>query len=326
MADVLVVAEVAQGRLRKTTLSAITFARSLAAKVGGGFSILVLGKGVAGPAQEAAAYGAKAVHVVDDPALEHYVASTWAQVVAEAAKQVGADYVAGTSTTFTRDLLPRVAARLNAGMVSETMAIVGDAPPLKFKRPMWAGNVIATVEVRTPKAVFSVRGTEFDAAAPTGGSSPVQSLAIPVTPDSRVRYAGFAATISERPDLTEASVVVAGGRGLRDKQGFEGLLNPLADLLHAAIGATRAVVDAGIAPNDLQIGQTGKVVAPNLYIGVALSGAIQHLAGMKNSKVIVAINKDPEAPIFSVADYGLVADAFKAVPELVEEIRKLKGG
>ncbi len=325
MADVLVVAEVAQGRLRKTTLSAITFARQLASRIGGGFSVLVLGKGVSGPAQEAAAFGAKAVHVVDAPALEHYIASTWAAVVAEAATRVGADFVAATSSTFARDLLPRVAARMNAGMVSEVTAIVGDAPPLRFKRPMWAGNVIATVEVKTPKAVFSVRGAEFDAAAAAGGASPVQALAIPVTADSKVRYAGFAATISERPDLTEASVIVSGGRGLRDKQGFEGVLNPLADALHAAIGATRAVVDAGIAPNDLQIGQTGKVVAPNLYIGVALSGAIQHLAGMKNSKVIVAINKDPEAPIFSVADYGLVADAFKAVPELVEEIRKVRG-
>ncbi len=326
MADVLVVAEVAQGRLRKTTLSAVTFAKSLASRVGGGFSILVLGQGVSGPAQEAAVYGARAVHVVDNPALEHYTASTWAAVVAEAASRVGADYVAATSTTFARDLLPRVAARMGAGMVSEVTAIVGDTSPLRFKRPMWAGNILATVEVKTPRAVFSVRGAEFDAAAPTGGSSPVQPLAVPVTADPKVRYVGFAATLSERPDLTEASVIVAGGRGLRDKAGFEGTLNPLADALHAAIGATRAVVDAGIAPNDLQIGQTGKVVAPNLYIGVALSGAIQHLAGMKNSKVIVAINKDPEAPIFSVADYGLVADAFKAVPELVEEIRKVRGG
>lgn len=326
MADVLVVAEVVQGKVRKTTLSAITFARELASKVGGGFSILVLGKGVAGPAEEVAGYGAKAVWVVDNPALETYTAGTWAKVVADAATMVGADYVAATSTTFARDLLPRVAVQLGAGMVSETVAIVGDAPPLRFKRPMWAGNVIATVEVKTPRAVFSVRGTEFDAALPSGGASPIQALAVSVAADQKARFVGFAPTISERPDLTEASVIVAGGRGLRDKQGFDGTLNPLADLLHAAIGATRAVVDAGIAPNDLQIGQTGKVVAPNLYIGVALSGAIQHLAGMKNSKVIVAINKDPEAPIFSVADYGLVADAFKAVPELVEEIRKVREG
>lgn len=326
MTQVLVVAEISQGKLRKTTLSAITFAKEIAARTGGAFSVLLMGKGVSAPAQEAARYGAKAVYVVDNPALEYYIASNYAPVVATVAEKVGADFVAGTSSTFIRDLLPRVAARMNAGMVSEVVAIVGDKPPLRFKRPMWAGNVIATVEVKTQKVVFSVRGAEFDAAQPVDSASPIETLDIPVAADPRVRFVGFAATLSERPDLTEAQVVVAGGRGLRDKEGFYGLLNPLADLLGAAIGATRAVVDAGIAPNDLQIGQTGKVVAPNLYIGVALSGAIQHLAGMKNSKVIVAINKDPDAPIFSVADYGLVADAFKAVPELVEEIKKAKSG
>jgi len=325
MATILVVAESAQGKLRKGTLAAVTFARQLASRLGGNYAILVLGRSVSAVAQEAARYGAQAVHVLDHPALENYIASNYAAAVGGAAERVGADYVVAASSTFARDLLPRVAARLKAGMVSETLAIVGDAPPLRFKRPMWAGNVIATVEVKTPKAVFSVRATEFEVAAPAGGTSPIQPLDLPITPDARVRYAGFAATISERPDLTEASVIVSGGRGLKDKASFDALLNPLADLLHAAIGATRAVVDAGIAPNDLQIGQTGKVVAPNLYIGVALSGAIQHLAGMKNSKVIVAINKDPDAPIFSVADYGLVADAFKAVPELVEEIRKVRG-
>jgi len=325
MATILVVAESAQGKLRKGTLAAVTFARQLASRLGGNYAILVLGRSVSAVAQEAARYGAQAVHVLDHPALENYIASNYAAAVGGAAERVGADYVVAASSTFARDLLPRVAARLKAGMVSETLAIVGDAPPLRFKRPMWAGNVIATVEVKTPKAVFSVRATEFEVAAPAGGTSPIQPLDLPITPDARVRCAGFAATISERPDLTEASVIVSGGRGLKDKASFDALLNPLADLLHAAIGATRAVVDAGIAPNDLQIGQTGKVVAPNLYIGVALSGAIQHLAGMKNSKVIVAINKDPDAPIFSVADYGLVADAFKAVPELVEEIRKVRG-
>ena len=325
MATILVVAESAQGKLRKGTLAAVTFARQLASRLGGNYAILVLGRSVSAVAQEAARYGAQAVHVLDHPALENYIASNYAAAVGGAAERVGADYVVAASSTFARDLLPRVAARLKAGMVSETLAIVGDAPPLRFKRPMWAGNVIATVEVKTPKAVFSVRATEFEAAAPAGGTSPIQPLDLPITPDARVRYAGFAATISERPDLTEASVIVSGGRGLKDKANFDALLNPLADLLHAAIGATRAVVDAGIAPNDLQIGQTGKVVAPNLYIGVALSGAIQHLAGMKNSKVIVAINKDPDAPIFRVATYGVVGDANEIVPLLTEEIKKRTG-
>ncbi|NOZ00762.1 MAG: electron transfer flavoprotein subunit alpha/FixB family protein [Deltaproteobacteria bacterium] len=322
MGDILVIAETYEGKLRKVTLSSIAFAKELAAKAGVGYGIAVLGKDVGDVAAEVAGFGAKAVYTVDDPALENYVAGTWAGAVAGLAEQVGADFVAATTSTFGRDLLPRVAARLNAGMVSDVMSVEGDAGDLKFKRPMWAGNVIGTVKVTTPKAVFSVRGTEFDPATPGDGASPIQAAQVTVADDGKVRYAGFAATVSERPDLTEASVVVAGGRGLKDKAGFDGIMNPLADLFGAAIGATRAVVDAGIAPNDLQVGQTGKVVAPDLYIAVALSGAIQHLAGMKNSKVIVAINKDEEAPVFSVADYGLVADAFKAVPEFIELVKK----
>jgi electron transfer flavoprotein alpha subunit len=324
MKDVLVVGEIAQKRLKKATLSAITFAKELAAKVGSSYSIALFGKDVKEAAQEATKFGAKAVYAVEADALENYIASVYAKAVADLANQIGAGFVCAVSSTFSRDLLPRVACRLQAGMVSEVMKIVGDAPPLRYKRPMWAGNVIATVEVKTEKAVFTVRGSEFDRAQEVQGVSQIVEVKPSLDLPQNVRFVGFAETVSERPDLTEASVVVSGGRGLRDKEGFWGLLNPLADVLGAAIGATRAVVDAGIAPNDLQIGQTGKVVAPNLYIAVGLSGAIQHLAGMKNSKVIVAINKDPDAPIFSVADYGLVADAFKAVPELVEEIKKVK--
>jgi len=316
--SILVVAEVSSGKLRKTTLNAVTFARNLAAKRGDTVAIAVLGSSVGDAAKEAAAYAP--VHVVDSPALANYVAGTFAKAVADLANAVGATAVAGTSSTFTRDLLPRVAARLGAGMVSEVMAITPDG---KFKRPMWAGNVIATVEVRTPKAVFTVRGTEFGPADPLGTPGSVTQANVSVTDDGKAKVVGFAPTVSTRPDLTEAKVVVSGGRGLKDKEGFR-ILEPLADLFGAAIGATRAVVDAGIVPNDLQVGQTGKVVAPNLYFAIALSGAIQHIAGMKGSKVIVAINKDGEAPIFSVADYGLVADAFKAVPELVEEIRRAR--
>ena len=221
--------------------------------------------------------------MVDSPALAHYVAGTWAAVVAALADQVGATAVAAASTTFSRDFLPRVAARLGAGMVSETVAIV-DAT--KFKRPMWAGNVVATVEVKTPKAVFSVRATEFALAEPAG-AAPVQAVAIAVSDDGKARFANFAPTISARLDLGEAKVIVSGGRGLRDKDGW-------------------------------------KTLDPSLYFAIGLSGAIQHVAGMKNSKVIVAINKDSEAPIFSIADYGLVADAFKAVPELIDEIKRVR--
>jgi electron transfer flavoprotein alpha subunit len=319
MAHVLVIAEVVGGKLRKATLSSVAFARQVVAKAGGEYSIAVLGAGVGDAAAQAADYGAKAVLVVDNPGLANYVAGPWAKLVADLADQIGATHVAGSSTTFTRDLLPRVAARLGAGMVSETLTVEGDN---KYKRPMWAGNVVATVEVKTPKAVFVVRATEFEPAAPSG-KSPVQPVAIAPVDDGRVRYAGFAPTVSARPDLGEAQVIVSGGRGLKDKDGWK-ILEPLADLFGAAIGATRAVVDAGFVPNDLQVGQTGKVVAPNLYFAIGLSGAIQHIAGMKNSKVIVAINKDAEAPIFSVADYGLVADVFKAVPELIEGIKKAR--
>lgn len=318
--SILVIAEVSGGKLRKATLNAVTFARNLASARGDSVAIGVLGSGVAGAAQEAAAFGP--VHVVDSPALANYVASTWAKAVADLAKAVGATAVAGTSTTFTRDLLPRVAARLSAGMVSEVIAIVDGN---RFKRPMWAGNVVATVEVKTPTAVFTVRGTEFAAAEPAGAPGPVNAAAVTVTDDGKAKLVSFAPTVSARPDLGEAKVVVSGGRGLKDKEGWK-ILDPLADLFGAAIGATRAVVDAGIVPNDLQVGQTGKVVAPNLYFAIALSGAIQHIAGMKASKVIVAVNKDEEAPIFSVADYGLVGDAFKVVPELVEEIKRARAG
>jgi electron transfer flavoprotein alpha subunit len=321
MGSVLVIAETAGGKLRKATLSAVTFARQLAAKTGGDYSIAVLGSGVGAVAADAANYGAKAVYVVDSPALASYLAGPWAKLVADVAAHAGATAVAAASTTFTRDLLPRVAARLGAGMVSEVLEVVDGT---KFKRPMWAGNVVATVEVKTPKAVFTVRGTEFEPAAP-GGTSPVQPLALALADDGKAKFANFAPTVSERPDLGEAKVIVSGGRGLKDAEGWK-LLNPLADLFGAAIGATRAVVDAGFVANDLQVGQTGKVVAPNLYFAIGLSGAIQHIAGMKNSKVIVAINKDAEAPIFSVADYGLVGDAFKLVPELVDEIKKARAG
>ena len=191
---------------------------------------------------------------------------------------------------------------------------------LMFKRPMYAGNIIATVKANTDNVVISVRPSEFDAAGESGGASAVENVAAE-TGESGARFVSFDATESERPELTDADVVVAGGRGLKDGESFYGLLNPLADHFNAAIGASRAVVDSWPeVPNDLQIGQTGKVVAPKLYFAIAISGAIQHLAGMKNSKTIVSINKDEEAPIFQVSDYGLVADAFKAVPELVEKL------
>ena len=323
MAGVLVIGEVKDGKLASGSLSAFTFAREVVARKGTHFDILIVGSGVGAAAEQAAGYGARKVLVEDKPAFGSYLAQSYAHAIAAAAKATGADLVAGTATTFAKDVLPRVAVKLGAGMASDVLAIAGEeGGKLVFKRPMWAGNVVAHVAFDSAVGVVTVRSTDFEAAAPAGGTSPVEAF------DSAFdagtlgqKYVRFDATLSERPELTEAKVVVAGGRGLKDKDGFFKIMEPLADALGAAIGASRAAVDAGFCPNDFQIGQTGKAVAPNLYIGVAISGAIQHIAGMKNSKTIVAINKDPEAPIFQLADYGLVADAFKVVPELAEKIK-----
>lgn len=323
MNNILVIAQAFQGKLRKTSLPAVTFAAQLAGKTGGEFSIALLGSGISGLAGELSSFGAKNVYIVDAPEFANYLAGPWAKAVVALADKIGATAIAGVADTFTRDLFPRVAARLNAGMVSEVTAIFGEGADVTFQRPMWAGNVLGTVKVQTPKAVFSVRGTDFEPPA-AGATSPVQNVTLAYEDDGKTKYVKFEPTVSARPDLGEASVVISGGRGLKDKAGFA-LLDEMADLLGAAIGATRAVVDAGICPNDLQVGQTGRVVAPQLYFAVGLSGAIQHVAGMKSSKVIVAINKDEEAPIFAVADYGLVGDVFKVIPELTEAIRKHKG-
>jgi electron transfer flavoprotein alpha subunit len=227
--------------------------------------------------------------------------------------------VVATSTALGKDLLPRVAARLDAGMVPDISDVESATT---YKRPMWAGNLIATVEVTTTPRVVSVRGTAFDAAA-KGGSGSVEKASIEAG-DLKMKFVEFAETKSDRPVLTEADIVCSGGRGLKNGENFQTVLEPLCDALGAAMGASRAAVDAGFVPNDLQIGQTGKVVAPGLYIAVGISGAIQHVAGMKGSKTIVAINKDEEAPIFQIADYGLVADAFKALPELTEKLKAAK--
>jgi electron transfer flavoprotein alpha subunit len=323
MAKILVVAEQQAGQLKKSTLAAITLARQIGAKVGGGFDLLVIGKGVDGVVDSLQGYGAETIHKVDGAAFEFYLAEPYAAVVNAAAAATGADFVLAPSGTFGKDLLPRVAAALGAGMVADCMALA-DGSALAYKRPMYAGNVIATVKVNTPKTVITVRVAEFDAAAKSGGSSAVSTLGAPSVAGG-ARFVGYSMTESERPELTEADIVVSGGRGLKDGPTFWQVMNPLADAFGAAIGATRAVVDSWPeVPNDMQVGQTGKVVAPKLYLAVAMSGAIQHLAGMKNSKTIVAINKDGDAPIFQVADYGLVGDAFKVLPELVEKVKAAK--
>jgi electron transfer flavoprotein alpha subunit len=322
MADILVVAEIVEGQVKKATHSAISFAREASKSLGGAFDILAVGAGAEKLAGELGAFGARKVLVADDASLKGYVTERWAPIVAESGKNYGV--VAITATINGKDLAPRVAAKLNAGYAPDVTGFKAEGGKLSFKRPMFAGNAFGWVTVETPITVVSLRQTDFAAAEPSGGSSAVEKVAVKADPAaSQVEFVAFETVKSDRPDLTEAKVVVSGGRSIKEK--FMNVLEPLADTLGAAIGASRAACDAGFAPAELQVGQTGKVVAPNLYVAVGISGAIQHLAGMKGSKVIVAVNKDPEAPIFQVADYGLVADLFTAVPELTNAIKAAKG-
>jgi electron transfer flavoprotein alpha subunit len=320
MGNVLVLIEHAHGKLPKTSLVAISAGLEAAKHWGGEAHALVLGKGVDPIASDAASYGVKKTLVIDDPRVEHYVADIYSKAVAHVAKEKGYSTIVATATALGKDLMPRVAEVLEAGMASEITAFNDDGSLI---RPTYAGNVLATVAIETPNKVVTVRGTAFEPAK-KGTSTPIEKVALPGDMQAKVRFLSFNETKSDRPQLTEATIVVSGGRGLKSGENFTTYLEPLVDAMGAAMGASRAAVDAGFVPNDLQVGQTGKVVAPQLYVAVGISGAIQHLAGMKDSKVIVAINKDPDAPIFNVSDYGLVADLFKAVPEMTEEVKKLK--
>ena len=322
MPIVLIVAEQQpDGALRKATLNAISAGLQLCQKAGAELHVVALGKDVAALAGELKQRGPKVVHAASAPAFEHYLAETYAPAVAELAQSLKADFVGAASTAMGKDLVPRVAARLKAAMVSEVMKFDGSGTDITFTRPMWAGNVIADVKVGTPVKAFTVRATEFQPAPAGAAAGEVRAFSPSAPPSGATTFVEFKEVKSARPELTEARVVVAGGRGTK---GDFKEIEALADELGGAVGATRAVCDAGWRPNDLQVGQTGKVVAPQLYIAAGISGAIQHLAGMKGSKTIVAINKDPEAPIFQVADYGLVADLFKVIPELRAAIKAVK--
>jgi electron transfer flavoprotein alpha subunit len=314
---VLVVAEMHEGKIRKSTHSAITFAKN----VGAPFAILVLGQGSKAAAAEVTGFGAEKVLAADDAYLANPLAERYAPTIAEVAKG-GYDVVVVTASSFGKDIGPRIAAKLGAGYAPDISGVKADGGKLSYRRPVFAGNAYATCELTTPVQVVSVRQSEFTAATPSGGSSPVEGVAVAAKDPAaeRVEFVSLDAAKSERPDLGEARVIVSGGRALKEK--FAETLDPLASLLGAAVGASRAACDAGYAPPELQVGQTGRVVAPQLYFAIGISGAIQHLAGMKGSKTIVAINKDPDAPIFQVADYGLVADLFTAVPELITELKK----
>ncbi|MFO0667022.1 MAG: electron transfer flavoprotein subunit alpha/FixB family protein [Polyangiaceae bacterium] len=318
MGKTLIVAELLEGKVRKSTHSAITFAKN----AGRPFSILVIGAGAKGAAAEVTGFGAEKVLVCDDASIVGHVCELHAPTIAAVAQSGGFDVVAVTASSFGKDIAPRVAAKLGAGYAPDISGVLAEGEALTYRRPVFAGNAFGTCKLLTKVHVVSVRQSEFAAADPSGGSSPIEDVAAAPkdAAAARVEFVKLDAAKSERPDLGEARVIVSGGRALKEK--FNEVLEPLAGLLSAAIGASRAACDAGYAPPELQVGQTGRVVAPKLYFAIGISGAIQHLAGMKGSKTIVAINKDPDAPIFQVADYGLVADLFVAVPELVGELKK----
>ncbi|MBE5073908.1 electron transfer flavoprotein subunit alpha/FixB family protein [Erythrobacteraceae bacterium E2-1 Yellow Sea] len=296
--------------LKDATLSVVTAASQL-----GEVHLLVAGSGCAGVADAAAKIaGVGKVHLADDAAYEHALAENVAPLIADLMGHH--DAVLFPATTTGKNIAPRVAALLDVMQISDILSVESANT---FTRPIYAGNAIATVESSDAKLVITVRGTAFDKAATEGGSGEVEAVSGPA--DAGLSsFVGAELAKSERPELTSAKIIVSGGRALKDSETFEATIIPLADKLGAGVGASRAAVDAGYVPNDYQVGQTGKIVAPEVYIAIGISGAIQHLAGMKDSKTIIAINKDEDAPIFQVADIGLVADLYKAVPELTQKL------
>ncbi|RJF80701.1 electron transfer flavoprotein subunit alpha/FixB family protein [Oleomonas cavernae] len=309
---ILVIAENDAQSYKPATLNAVSAAKA----IGGDIHLLVAGSGIAGVAAEAAKIdGVAKVLTADDAAYANRLAEPLAALIVALAP--GYDYIVSPATTSGKNVTPRVAALLDVAQISDIVKVVsGDT----FVRPIYAGNALATVQSSDAKKVITVRTTAFPAGAVDGGSASIEAVA-PVANPGLSTFIGAELSKSERPELTAARVIVSGGRGMQSGDNFH-LLDAIADKLGAAVGASRAAVDAGFVPNDYQVGQTGKIVAPELYIAVGISGAIQHLAGMKDSKVIVAINKDEEAPIFQVADYGLVGDLFKILPELEAELSK----
>ena len=305
----LVVAEHDNASLKDATFNTVTAAKAL-----GEVHVLVAGSGCQAVADAAARIdGVTKVLLADDGAYEHPLAEVLAPLITGLAD--GYDAILAPATTTGKNVMPRVAALLDVAQISDIIAVEGADT---FQRPIYAGNAIATVKSSDARKVITVRGTAFEAAAADGGSASIEAVAAGDNPGISA-YVGSELSKSERPELTSAKVIVSGGRGMGSGDNFT-LIEAVADKLGAAVGASRAAVDAGFVPNDYQVGQTGKIVAPELYIAVGISGAIQHLAGMKDSKIIVAINKDEEAPIFQVADYGLVADLFQALPELEQAL------
>jgi electron transfer flavoprotein alpha subunit len=310
---ILVLAEHDNKTVKKATLNTVAAAQ----KLGGDIHVLVAGHNAAAAAGEAAKLaGVKKVLHADAPQLAEFLAENVAALIVSLGRNYS--HILAPATSTGKDVMPRAAALLDVQQISDISAVEGADT---FVRPIYAGNALATVKSKDAIKVITVRTTAFDAVASSGGSAQLESVTAP--PDSGLSsFVSREVSKSERPELTAAKIIVSGGRGMGSGENFTKVLEPLADKLGAAMGASRAAVDAGFVPNDWQVGQTGKIVAPDLYVAVGISGAIQHLAGMKDSRVIVAINKDEEAPIFQVADYGIVGDLFQVVPSVVEELKK----
>ena len=320
-AQTLILIEHDRREVKRPSLHAITAARQL----GGDFALLLIGQGLDEMASSLVSYGAATVLIADDEALAEPLADRYAAIVVQAAQQLGATTLLGNSSTFSKDILPRAAALLDAPMLTDVVAIEEKEGITIFQRPVSAGSMLASVKLAGEKRVLIMRASAFTAPPTGSATSPIERLTIDVAAlPNGTKFVSREEQVSDRPDLTEARVVICGGRPLKDKESFDRLVGGLADLLGGAVGATRAAVDTGLAPNDYQVGQTGKVIAPDLYIALGISGAIQHLAGIKDSRVIVAINKDPEAPIFQMATYGLVGDLHQLAPQLIEAIKRAK--
>lgn len=318
MSKILLFIQHEQGKLNQGSLAALTAAQEISAKhepleIHG----LCLGSGAKKIATEVASYGLTKIYYSENLIFDKYIATNFAKAALQVMQNNDCKYFIAPATTTGKDFLPLIAVKLSAGQASDITAVNSDKT---FKRPVYAGNALADIQVLTEKKVITVRGASFDLAKSIGSNSAQEEFSPEFSGDSRITVLKSQMAESARPELSEAKVIVSGGRGVGTAANFEKVIFPLADRLNAAVGASRAVVDAGEVPNDWQVGQTGKIVAPNLYFAIGLSGAIQHLAGMKDSKVIVAINKDPEAPIFEVADYGIVGDLFQIVPELTQKL------
>jgi len=323
MSDVLIVAVPSTASLGRSDAAAAGFGLDLAGKLSGHCDLLLLGPNAAAVAPAAAKLGVRKILTADHADLAQPTGEARAAAIAVVAEPYRV--IAAATSTVSRDSLPRVAARLRAPMVTDVLEIrSADDQALTFTKPSFSGNLLCDQQLRGPKVIATCRPSAFDPPAESSAAAPIESVSLPATlAHPRKKFLELNKTPMSRPELSEADIVVSGGRGTRGPEGFK-VLEQLADLLGAAIGASRAAVDSGWMPNDFQVGQTGKVIAPKLYIGCGISGAIQHLAGMRNSKTIVAINKDASAPLFEVADYGLVADLFEAVPQMVTAIQAAK--